>query len=490
MINIDFSKLSNRNRMALAAGFVVFVLVVISVIGGKNNDVYTEEITARVQKRDFRVRIVENGVLEALNSITLASKISGNEAKIVSMVPEGIQVATGDEIMRFDPTPFEEKIREYKAALAVAQARWGEARDNLKMEETKYNQQLKTSESELELARFARRNVIDGEGKLELIEKREEAAKLKAKLDAIQSFIDESKKELEKEEKPHLIKNLQSQIRKKNIELEEAKGEHEIARQRHEIYRDFIYPEKKARAEAEEAAADLALKQIEGSYDTLFATWTSRVSSAKAVLEKARSNLALAEKQLDRTIINAPADGFVVYNEIYVSGEKRKVRIGDAVWVNLPIITLPDISRMRVHTRIREIDIHLVEKDQRVKAFCNAFPDLKLKGIVEQIGALAEKVEERRSYEKYFDLKVLLEEAGENLRPGMTARVEIEVADVPNALLIPSGAVFVEEGKPYAYLANGKRRELKIGPGNGNFTVVKKGLKEGQEVLLVKPEEK
>jgi len=483
-------KLNTGNLIILLCGFLLFVLVAVSIFSGTKGRASRAGLVVEVERRDFTIRIVENGVLEALNSITLGSKIKSNDARIIEMVPEGQQVNAGDTIMRFDPTPFEDKIREYKAALVEAEARWGEARDNLKMEEINYEKQLATAELKLELAEYARRNVMEGEGKLELIEKEMEAKKLKAKLDAIQAYIDDSQKELENEVEAHLIENLRLQIRKKKQELEEARGEWEIAQKKYDTYKDFIYPEKQAKAKAEQAAAELELGQVQGSREALFATWNSKVNSAEAVLNKARSNLETAEKQLKNAVIYAPTDGFVIYNEVYVSGEKRKVRIGDAIWVNQPIITLPDISRMRVRTRIREIDIHLVEKGQAVKAYCNAFPDMELKGKVEQIGALAEKVQERRSYEKYFDLQVLLDDTNQKLRPGMTARVEIEVANIPDAVVIPSSAVFVEDGQTYVYLANGKKRPIRLGPGDGNFVVVERGLEKGWKLSLVKPEQK
>ena len=59
----------------------------------------------------FHVTIVEAGTLQALRSVTYASTIQSNQAKIVAMVPEGKMVQKGDLLLLFDAAPFEEEIR-------------------------------------------------------------------------------------------------------------------------------------------------------------------------------------------------------------------------------------------------------------------------------------------------------------------------------------------------------------------------------------------
>ena len=67
----------------------------------------------------------------------------------------------------------------------------------------------------------------------------------------------------------------------------------------------------------------------------------------------------------------------VVYKEVFFGSEQRKPQVGDQVWANQPLIILPDISRMVVETKVRETDIHKVERNQKVTVRVEAYPDLR-----------------------------------------------------------------------------------------------------------------
>ena len=64
----------------------------------------------------FDLTIAETGTLQALRSVTYASSIQSNQAKIVALVPEGKLVQKGDLLVLFDAAPFEEEIRKNAGA--------------------------------------------------------------------------------------------------------------------------------------------------------------------------------------------------------------------------------------------------------------------------------------------------------------------------------------------------------------------------------------
>jgi HlyD family secretion protein len=181
--------------------------------------------------------------------------------------------------------------------------------------------------------------------------------------------------------------------------------------------------------------------------------------------------------------------GIVVYREVFFGSEQRRPQVGDQVWANQPLVILPDISRMVVETKVRETDIHKVERNQKVAVRVEAYPDLRLTGQVTLVGTLAREEKERRGA-KFFSVTVLVNESEPRLRPGMTARVEIGVEEREKALFVPLEAVFEREGRTVVYPA-GRRprpREVSLGPSNADFVVVEKGLARGERVLLRDPE--
>ena len=75
-----------------------------------------------------------------------------------------------------------------------------------------------------------------------------------------------------------------------------------------------------------------------------------------------------------------------------------------------------------------------------------AYPDLRLTGTVTLVGTLAQEEKERRGT-KFFSVRVQIKESEPRLRPGMTARVEIEVEERKQALSVPLEAVFEKDGR-------------------------------------------
>ena len=159
------------------------------------------------------------------------------------------------------------------------------------------------------------------------------------------------------------------------------------------------------------------------------------------------------------------------------------------MWANQPLLILPDISKMVVETRVRETDIHKVERNQGVKVRVQAYPDLKLTGVVTLVGTLAQEEKERRGA-KFFGVTIQIDGSEPRLRPGMTAQVEIEVEERLRALFVPLQAVFEKEGRSVCYVVRRGRlqaQDVVTGPSNQDFVVIDKGLREGDRVALRDP---
>ena len=139
----------------------------------------------------------------------------------------------------------------------------------------------------------------------------------------------------------------------------------------------------------------------------------------------------------------------VILFETFRDGLKRKPRVGDNVLQNQPILYLPDISSMIVKTSIREVDLHKVKTGQSCTISVDAYPDKKMQGTVSFIGALASDKQGGNSGAKYFQMTISITSEDSDLRPGMTARVNILSARIDGALTLPLYAVFEEDGKLY-----------------------------------------
>jgi HlyD family secretion protein len=258
----------------------------------------------------------------------------------------------------------------------------------------------------------------------------------------------------------------------------------------YETYRDFVFPSLLGKARARVAKTTLELEQTKNSVLFQIGKAEALLVQAKQLVEETEVFLAIAEDELKATTIIAPIPGMIVYREEYRNGERRKPRVGDTVWQNQPLLYLPDISTMVVHTYIREVDVHRVQVGTPTITRLDAFPEIRIAGKVSSIGVLAENRNRKNDASKVFQISISLEYNADSLRPGMTARTAIKASLVENALCIPVPAVFIEEEIAYCYKKYGgvfERVPVSIGSQNENLVEILSGLSDGDHVSLMTP---
>jgi HlyD family secretion protein len=438
---------------------------------------------AEVREGPFRVAIVETGTLQALRSVTYASTIQSNQAKIIALAPEGKLVQKGDLLILFDSAPFEEEIRRSQAALAQAEADLEKAKQDLKLQQIQNQEELAAARQKTERTDLELRDVQEGKGKLKEEEAVAAVANAERELTKARSAYEDLK--------PLLSAGFITKLELERAEQQVMKAaeELELARRRRDALLNYGRPLEVSQARSEALATKETLKQLEAAAAYKLEHKKAAIAAAQSRIQEATSKLALAQQQLARTEVRADVAGIVVYRDIFLGSEQRKPQVGDQVWANQPLLILPDISKMVVETQVRETDIHKVEKNQRVQVRVDAYPDLKLSGEVTLIGTLAQEERERRGA-KFFGVTVQLNESDARLRPGMTARVEIQVEERPKSLYVPLEAVFERDGRSLVYVVGSGKprpREVVLGPSNHDFVVVLNGLRRGERVSLRDP---
>jgi HlyD family secretion protein len=280
-----------------------------------------------------------------------------------------------------------------------------------------------------------------------------------------------------------------TELERAEQQLARAEEDLKLAKRRRDSYLGFGRPLELTQARADASQSKETQRQLESAAAYRMEQKRAAMDSAESRIAEATSKLALAKEQLARTEVRADVDGIVVYKDVFFGSEQRKPQVGDQVWANQPLLILPDITKMVVETKVRETDIHKVEKNQRVEVRVEAYPDLRLTGEVTLVGTLAQEEKERRGA-KFFGVTIQIKESEPRLRPGMTARVEIRVQEREKSLFVPLEAVFEKDGRTLAYVARGRRavpREIALGPSNADFVVVEKGLSRGERVCLRDP---
>lgn len=439
--------------------------------------------TAEVRSGPFRVTVVETGTLQALRSVSYASTIQSNQAKIVALAPEGRLVQKGDLLILFDAAPFEEEIRKTEAQLAQAAADLSKARQDYALQTIQNREEVAASRQKVARSEMELKDAEDGKGRL----REEEAAAAVATAERELAKVETALGDL----RPLLESGFitRQELERGEQAVEKAREDKALAERRREALVRYGRPLELAQARSEATLTREGLRQLEAAGAYRLEQKRAAIAAAESRLREAEARLALARQQLARTEVRADVPGIVVYRTVFFGSEQRKPQVGDQVWANQPLLILPDVSKMVVETKVRETDVHKVEKNQQVAVRVDAYPDLRLTGAVTLVGTLAQEEKERRGA-KYFSVTVEVHGQEPRLRPGMTARVEIEVEARPEVLSVPLEAVFAREGGHVAFVARGGRAHevpLVLGPSNEDHVVVEKGLARGDRVCLRDP---
>ena len=161
----------------------------------------------------------------------------------------------------------------------------------------------------------------------------------------------------------------------------------------------------------------------------------TEVATVQAAVDKTQLAVSEAEAALAGTQLVAPFDGTIL---------ETNVAAGDLVSVDTAILTLANLDTLQVAASVDETTIRQVKAGQTAAITFDAFPGQSFTGQVLSVplqGTLQGGV-------MVYTVPVSLTGAEKlALRVGMTANVEIKVADIADALLVPTIALQQSNGQ-------------------------------------------
>jgi cobalt-zinc-cadmium efflux system membrane fusion protein len=219
-------------------------------------------------------------------------------------------------------------------------------------------------------------------------------------------------------------------------------------------------------------------------------------AASKIALQQAQSDLAKAQSKLARTEqalralgidddhqlssftgrvpIPAPIGGSII---------ERKVTEGQFVQSDsTPIITVADLSTVWVIGDLFERDLHLVGVGQPAAITTAAYPGEHFQGRVNYI---SEAIDPATRTAK---VRISVPNPRGRLKPEMFAAVALGVAANARVVMLPSRAIFMEDGRTFAFVetAAGRfaRRPIDVAPGEGSERRILGGLRAGDRVVV------
>lgn len=201
----------------------------------------------------------------------------------------------------------------------------------------------------------------------------------------------------------------------------------------------------------------------------------AQVDLARAQFEQAKARLDELKITLSNTIILSPVDGFV---------GKRLLDPGAFASTNAPVVSVVDISRVRMVANLVERDVRRVPAGTSALVEVDAYPGEKFKGRVSRVAPVFDPAT------RTAEMEIEVPNPGFRLKPGMYARVQLTVDTRDNALTVPRAALVTLDGKNGVFVAvkpEGPRPAARGGePGEmtAKFLPVETGIRDGESIEI------
>jgi len=198
--------------------------------------------------------------------------------------------------------------------------------------------------------------------------------------------------------------------------------------------------------------SDTELKSAKSALDMAQA----RAKSAAETLQQTRSSLTRAQHDLRQMRITAEMSGVITGLNVE---EGESAIMGTLNNPGTVLLTISDLSEIEAEVRVDETEVVMVKPGQPAIVRLDARPDTTFKGIVTEVGNSAIRSQAGLGQESVdFKVKVAIKDEIPNVRPGLSASVDITVAQEKSVLAVPIQSLTVrDEARLKRERAHGKK---------------------------------
>jgi HlyD family secretion protein len=448
-----------------------------------------------VKHGDFQMRISATGNLEPLVDVEIKSNVEG---EIITLyVDEGDYVEAGQVLLEIDPEQYVEQKIQAKADVDASQAQFRQAELNIILKKESLDSQRRQAEDNVKIAEAnsnttittSLTQIIQAETQIQTSKNdlvQDEIALDQAKIALNQAELTLSELETARDSAKIELNNAEAEL-KRNKELFEKKlvskrsleeaqsrrasasSQYNSAVQRVASQKEALESQQKTiqtrktaidtrnatltyqklnldklremrKAEEEEATlhlkiAETRLNEIRRTYKEEQDVVEESKESAKANLLRRKSSLKNQEERLTWTTIKAPMSGTVTLLEVE---EGEIVTSGRSAFAQSPpLMTIGDLSKMVVKTFINEVDMERLRLNQEAEIKADAYQNKIYKGRIVEIAPSGVE----RDNIITFEVMVKVVGSPPELRPGMSADVDIITYEEKDVLLLPRDAI-------------------------------------------------
>jgi hypothetical protein len=166
-----------------------------------------------------------------------------------------------------------------------------------------------------------------------------------------------------------------------------------------------------------------------------------------------------------------------------------KIEEGSKVFSSMPLLQIPDISKMQVSVEVPEADYKRINNDQKVEIKIESVSNLETTGKIIR-KSLATKNRDEKSQIKSYEVIISVDSCDSRMKPGLGASCRIIINEVKDTLVVPSAAIFTKDSTKIVYVAKDHKFipvTIETSVTNSSESIVSKGLKGDEIIALMEP---
>lgn len=436
----------------------------------------------KVERGPFTISLPTGGSLEAVDRVTVRNLVPGR-TEIISLIKEGTVVKKGDLLIELDANNIEDQLS--IAEIAYQQAVFSFSEQEERFEVLKSDNAIKLRDAELavDLAKKDSEKYTEGQWP-QLSKKAETTISLASEeLRRAQDRLAGTKK-LEAKGYVNPTELVTDSLAAKRREIELA-----TAIEDRRLLLEFDYPRMIQQLDVALENANIKLDRLRRQNQLQEEKAKLQLTSSKETLDLRKVKLDELRESKDYTMIRAPKSGLVVYEK---SEDFRNEPIGEGILVRerQPLISLPDVSRMKVVINVYENQVSLVKPGMRAFIKLDALPDQRFLGEVSAVASMPEPSRDGNPNYRVYKAEVLVKDKLPEIKPGITARVDVLIAELQDTIKVPLQAVVGIGDRQFCFIHKGTSLEpvpVAVGLFDNDFVQVTSGLSGGELISLAPP---
>lgn len=251
-----------------------------------------------------------------------------------------------------------------------------------------------------------------------------------------------------------------------------------------------------SKLQGEESRVDLRLAEskLEVQHASVAlnrASEEAKIAALERARDKANDEVELTRYRLEQMEVRAPSNGVFHLLPNLSQGwmNAKPFKVGDQAWPGGALAEIPDLNTLEMEGKVEEIDRGRIALNQEVRVRIDSLPETAFPAKLIQLSPMTVMGWEwppTRTFRGFAQIT----KPDSRLRPAMNGSMDVVIDRIPNAIIVPSKAVFAHNGKPVVWMVKGRSYRMvpiEVLARNPDEVAVK-GIAESTQVALVEPD--